>query len=199
MRLDARIGIGVGGFRQLLEHVLGQRENDGTRPSARGDVEGAAHELGHARGIVDFVDPFRDRAEDGAVVELLERLATLRRARHLADEEDERRRILARDVQAGAGVAGAGAARDEAHARPPGELAVSLGHDGGAAFLAAGDEADGVGVVHRIERREIAFAGHAEHRVGAVDLELVDQDFGAGAAFLLAHVRLPGSSIGWSR
>ena len=42
-----------------------------------------------------------------------------------------------RDVEARAGVGGAGAARDEADAGPAGELAIGLGHHGGAAFLAA--------------------------------------------------------------
>ena len=76
-----------------------------------------------------------------------------------------------------------GTAGDEADAGLAGELAVGLRHVGRAAFLAADDVADRVALgVKRVERREIALAGHAEDRVGAVDAQLVDQDLRAAAA-----------------
>ena len=72
-------------------------------------------------------------------------------------------------MHADAGVGRAGAAGDEADARPPGELAVRLGHEGGAALVAAGHEADAVAVlVEAVQRRQEALARHAEHRVDAL-------------------------------
>ena len=84
-------------------------------------------------------------------------------------------------MQADGGVGGAGAAGDEADAGPAGHLAIGLGHDAGAALLPAGDEADAVArVVKRIERGEIALAGHAKGKIHAVNFQLVDQDLAAG-------------------
>ena len=55
-------------------------------------------------------------------------------------------------------------ARDEADARLAGELAVGLGHVGGAAFLAAYDGFDGARVfVQRVDAGQIAFARDQEH------------------------------------
>ena len=72
------------------------------------------------------------------------------------------------------------AARDEAHAGPPGELAVRLGHHGCAAFLAADGQLDGR-VVQRVEHGEVRLAGHAEDVLHAVQHELVHEDLAAGA------------------
>ena len=149
---------------------------------------------GQARRVVDLGHPLGDVAEHLAVVDLLERLAAAHRARDLADQQDHRRRVLARDVDAVAGVGGAGAARHHRDAGAPGELAVGLGHHRGAAFLAAGDVAD-LAVVQRVEQREVALAGHAERELGAVDPQLVDQDLAAGAKIALLGHRV-SSSIG---
>src|SRR6185312_15996688 len=94
------------------------------------------------------------------------------------------------DMEAGAGIAGAGPARHHAQARPPSELAEGVGHHRRATFLAAGHETDRIGVVERIEHGEVALARHGEYRVGAVDLELIDQDLRTGpAARGSAHAR----------
>ena len=118
--------------------------------------------------------PERAGAEHLAVVEFLEGLAVALVAGHLADEQDHRRGVLERGVQADAGVGGARAARDEADARPAAELALRLGHERRAAFLAAGDEADALAVlVKAVEHRQVALARHAEDGVDA----LLDQRF----------------------
>ena len=73
----------------------------------------------------------------------------------------------------------------------PVSLADRFRHHRGAALLAADGHRD-VAVVERVERREIAFARHAEHMVHAVDDQLVDQDFAAGAgAVIAAHQFAP--------
>ena len=85
------------------------------------------------------------------------------------------------------GIGGAGPAGDEADAGPAGGLADRLRHHRGAALLAADRELDRA-VVHAVERREIAFARHAEHMAHAMDDELIDQDLAAGPhAVIAAH------------
>ena len=180
--LDRGEGLRVGDLDRLGQHVLRQRQHHRTRAAAGGGVEGAAHEFGNAAGIVDLRHPFGELAEHAAIVDLLEGLALQRVARDLADEEDERRRILHRHMEAGAGVAGAGAARHHAKAGLPRELAIGVRHHRRAAFLAAGDEADRVGVVERVEHGEVALAGNAEHGIGAVDLELIDENLRPAAS-----------------
>ena len=122
----------------------------------------------------------RERAEDGGEVELLERIAAGVAARHLADEEDQRRRVLVGGVHADGRVGRARAARDEADPRPAGELAVRLGHVRGGSLVAARDEPDRR-VVERIEHRQVALAGDAESQLDAVQLELVDERLAAAS------------------
>ena len=130
----------------------------------------------------------------GAVVEFLEGLALAHVARHLADEHDERRRILARDVDAGRGIGGAGPAGDEADAGPAGRLADRLRHHRRAALLPAHGDGE-IAVVKRVERRKIALARHAEHVAHAVNAQLIDQNLGGGAHIVLsAHRRLRDSA-----
>ena len=89
-----------------------------------------------------------------------------------------------------------GAARDEADARPAGELAVGVGHEGGAAFLAVDDQADAARVVQRVEHREVALAGNAERVVDAVDQQLVDENAAAGASHDRAFLEVRQCSAG---
>ena len=72
----------------------------------------------------------------------------------------------------------------------PVSLPCGLRHHHGAALLAAHRHGD-VAVVEGIERRQIAFARHAEHVAHAVDQELVDQHLAARAHIVLAAHRLP--------
>ncbi len=63
----------------------------------------------------------------------------------------------------------------------PGRLADGFGHDGRGALVAADRDLDGGVIDEGIERRQEAFARHAEHMGDAVHRQLVDQDFAAGA------------------
>ena len=135
-------------------------------------------------GIVDLGRPFGHRAEHGAIVEFLKRLALAHVACDLADEHDDRRRILARDVNAGRSIGGAWPARDEADAGPAGRLADRLRHHRGAALLPAHGDGD-VAVVEGVEHGEIALARHAEYVAHAVDAQLIDQNLGGGARIVL--------------
>ena len=124
--LDWLEGGRVGHGDALDQHVLGERDDDRSRAAAGRGVEGPRDELGDAGGIVDLGRPFGDRSEHRAIVELLEGLALAHFTCNLADEQDHRRGILARDVQPRRRVGGAGPAGDEADAGPSGRLALAL-------------------------------------------------------------------------
>ena len=84
----------------LGEHVLGQGEHDRPGPPGERDRERLGHVLRDPLDAVELPRRLRDAAEDLRVVELLPRLAPAKRARHLADEQDHRRRVLLRGVDA---------------------------------------------------------------------------------------------------
>ena len=180
------------------QHVLGQHQHHRARPALQRGVEGACHVFGQAVGVLHLAHPLghaqRAGAEHLAVVDLLEGLAVALVAGHLADEQDHRRRVLERGVQPDAGVGGAGPARDEADARAAAQLALRLGHEGGAALLPAGDEADVVAVlVEAVEHGQIAFAGHAEGGVHALGDQGFDQCVAGGScAHRRSSVRMRG-------
>ena len=174
---------GVSGVRLVEQYVLRQREHD--RPRARRERrrERARHVLRDAVGVVHLRRPLRHRAEDGRVVELLERFATEMFSRYLADKEDHRRRVLVGRVHAGRRVCRARAARDEADAGPPRQLAVRLSHVRRGRLVPAGDEADRR-VVERVEDREVALPRDAERELDAMELQLIDERPPAGAGHL---------------
>ena len=172
---------GAGGGREVgdvglgRQHVLGQRQHHRAGAPGAGEVEGAGDVFGDALGLVDLGHPLGQPAEHLAVVDLLERLAVAVGPGDLADEQDHRGRVLLGDVDAGAGVGGAGAAGDEADAGPAGGLGPGLGHHRGPTLLPA----DGVGdahVVEPVERREEAFAGDREHPLDPVQRQRVRQN-----------------------
>ncbi len=73
-----------------LKHVLGQRDDDRAGAPLHRHVEGALDDLGGAGGIVDLGRPFGGRAEEGAIIHLLEGAPPLHRPLDLADEQDHR-------------------------------------------------------------------------------------------------------------
>ena len=73
----------------------------------------------------------------------------------------------------------------------PVDLADGFRHHRRAALVAAHGDGD-VAVVKRIEHGEIAFAGHAEGVLDAVDDQLVDQHLGGGTQIILGfHMTFP--------
>ena len=172
---------------RLRQHVLRQRDHHRAGAAAGRDIEGARDELGDAGRVVDLGRPFRDRAENRPVVELLEGLALTHVAGDLADEQDHRGRILARHMHSGRRIGGAGAAGDEADAGRPGGLAGRLRHHGGAALLPADRHGDRP-IMHGVERRDVALARNAKDVAHAVQHELVDQDLGGSSGAVIgAH------------
>jgi len=85
-----------------------------------------------------------------------------------------------RDVNARRSIGGTRTARHKADTGLAGQLALGLSHHGRTALLAADGDGD-VGIVERIEHGQVAFAGHAEQLLHAVEEELIDQDLAAGA------------------
>ena len=103
-------------------------------------------------------------AEHAAVVDLLERLAFLLIRGDLADEQDQRRRVLERRMHADRGVGRARPAGDEADPGTAGQLAVGLGHVRGSRLVAAGDQPDrGC----RVSRRGARCSSRPERRTRA--------------------------------
>ncbi|MNL15555.1 hypothetical protein D3C87_1365460 [compost metagenome] len=164
------------------QRVFGQGQHYRAGAAAGGHREGARDEFRDAVGAVDLRHPLGHLPEHPAVVDFLERLALHEIVAHLADKQDHRRGVLERGVHADAGVGGAGAARDKADAGLAGQLAIGLGHIGGAAFLAADDRLDRIGVlVERVDAGQIAFAGNHEYAARAMDAQLLHQDLAAVA------------------
>ena len=193
MLLGDLIGLGVGNVSKVGQHVFGQRDHDRAGTARGRDMEGAADDLRDACGIVDLGRPLGHRAEDGAVVEFLEGLALAHALVDLADEEDQRGRVLVGDMDTGRGIGGAGTARHEADAGLAGELAGGFRHHAGAALGPADGDLHR-GVVQRVEHGEIALARHAEGVGGAVDQKLVDEDLPASAISHAAALPRPGRS-----
>ena len=182
----ARHGRRVGRVGHLRQHVLGQRQHDRARagpPTAVANARATSSGMRSGRSISNT--HLAMRAEHLLVVDLLERLAPAMPARHLADQQHERRGVLHRGVHAGRGVRRARAARDHADAGPAGQLAVGIGGVGGRRLVAAGDHAQPVAVrVEAVEQREVALARHAERELDAVQRELVGEQLPAALSQL---------------
>ncbi len=164
----------------------GQREHDRSRPARHRHAKCARDILGNALGPIDLRGPLRHAAVHPAIVDLLERLAIDEVAADLADEHDQRRRVLRRRVDADRGVRRAGSARDEGDAGAACQLAVRFGHVGGPAFLPADDEPQLVAdVVERVQHGQVALARDAERERGALRDQVGDEDlvrrFGRGS------------------
>ena len=170
------VGLKVVDLDPVAQHIFRERQDHRPRPAGGRRVEGAAHELGNPRGVVDLGDPLAERAKHAPEIDLLKGLAFLDAARHLTHEEDHRGGILERHVDARRGIRRARAPGDETDPRPPGQLAVGFGHHGAAAFLPADDELDLRRVVERVEHRQIALAGHPEDELHPVNGKLIHQD-----------------------
>jgi hypothetical protein len=155
----------------IAQHVLRQRQDHWALPSGDGELKALVDQFGDALGHVDLRDPLGERGEHFAEIDLLEGLAVNLMARNLADQRDHWGRILEGGVDSNRRVAGAGATGDEQHPGLAGELTIGLGHEGGTAFLPAGNEADLRRVEERIEHFEIAFAGDTEGHVDPVSAE----------------------------
>jgi hypothetical protein len=179
MRPHRPVRPGDGGGAAIALHVFGQGQDHRPGPPGCRDLERLIDQLGDALGQVDLGHPFGQRREHPAEIDLLKRLAVDLVAGDLADQHDHRRRILKCGVDADRGVAGAGAPGHQQHAGSAGELAVSLGHERGAPFLAAGHQTDFRRIVERVEHFEKALAGDAEGHVDTMRAQRRDNQLTA--------------------
>ncbi len=141
----------------------GQRDHH--RPHASGGGETVAGQRRELMLIIHIRHPFRDRAEQRAIIHFLERLAPLVGAAPPGPRTGSSARCPAAPYAARHwhGVAPR-PARHHANAWPPGQLAMRRRHVGRPGFMAAGDDFEAVPhLAQRIQHRQIAFAGHAEH------------------------------------
>ena len=172
---------GAGGaLDHVAQHVFRQRQNHRPRPSAHRRGIGAGDIFRDARGIIDSRSPFGERGEHGLEIDLLKGFAVARAPVDIADEQDHRLRILARDMHADRGVGRAWPARDEGDARSPGQLAVGTGHEGHAALLSARHQVDGGRVVQRVEHRQETLPRHGEDTVAPLFEKRIDKQASAG-------------------
>ncbi len=151
-------------------HVFGQRQHDRPGAAAGRYLKCARHKLRHAICAIDLRDPFGHLAEHAAVIDFLKRFTFDEIVADLADEQNQRRRVLMCDVNADRGVGRAGSASHECHAGLPGQLGVRLGHEGGAGLVPIDDEFDHVArVVQRVKHRQETFAGHGKGVIDTLD------------------------------
>ena len=163
-----------------LSMSSGQRDHHRPGPAVAGGVKGARHDFRDARGVVDFGRPFGDGAEHRAVIEFLERLAVA----HVRAPTWPTNTIIGVEswraiwMPAEALVAPGPRVTKQMPGRP---VALPTASAMMAAPLSCRQTVSVMLlIVKRIERRQIAFARHAEHMAHAVDRQLVDQDFAAG-------------------
>ena len=157
----------------------GKRDHDRAGAALHRDVVGALDDLGNLRGGLDLRRPFGGRAEEGAVIHLLERAAPEHRALDLADEQDHRRAVVLGDMDAVGRVGRAGAAGDEADPGPAGEASGRQRHHRRARLLPADRDLD-ARIVKRVERGEIGLAGHAIDALDALRDQLIHENLPAG-------------------
>ena len=170
-----------GRVRPVLQHVLRQHDHHRPRRRRLRVHERARYDLGHACRVVDQVHGLGHVGEGLGVVHLLERAPPDLGARHLADEQNQRHRVLLGHVHGDRRVGRARPAAHERHARPPRELGVAHGHEPRAALVPAHDGLDGIAVMQGVEHGEIALARHAEHPVHAMRGKAIDKQIGGTA------------------
>ena len=144
---------------------------------------GAGFGLEHALGHL---------AEHLMIIDFLERFAALAAGGHVADEQHQRRGILAGGVNADRGIGCARSAADEACGRAAGQLAIGFGGKSHAAFMAGGNQFDGVArILDRPQDRQVALARYGKSCIDAI----VDQSLHNSLAAI--HGIVPRSLRFW--
>ena len=167
-RLDSRA------FDFLSQQVLPERQDDRTRPAGDGDAGGADRQLRQPVGGGRLDGPLGDLAEDGRQLGLLERFAVTPGRGHLAEDDDEWRRVLACRVDGDRRMAAADHPRCHREGGTPRQPGVGSGHVRRALFMTRRDEADRRVVVDRVQQTHEALAGYTEGVVDARRAEHVE-------------------------
>ena len=162
----------------IVEDVLG-KHHDHRSGRARGAArEGPHHDLRDLFGIGDLPHRLGDGAEELAIVDFLEGAPAPFVARHLAHQQDHRHRILLGNMEGDRAIGGAGSARHHEAGGTAGHLGLGNGHEAGTELMAAHHGGQRLGVVERIEQRQIAFARHAIEALQLLRFQSLDDDIG---------------------
>ena len=180
---DAERGVGmdVGLVHGTVLDV--ERQADVHRTGAAGGhvAERGAHRRRDLGCAVEHPVPLGQRAEQRFLVELGQHVAAARADRDVAGHGEQRDRGLVRLDHARQEVGGAAARWPLAHADPPGDPRVGVGHVGGRALVAGQDVADAVvEAVERIVERQAGVAAQAEDVAHAVQLQHAHERLGPG-------------------
>jgi hypothetical protein len=122
-------------------------------------MKGAADVFRQPLHLIHLCRPFRERAEDSAVIHLLKGFPVAVAARDLANKEDHRRRILPRDMDPCRRIGGPRAAGYEGHTGLAGQLACGLRHHRGRTFMPTDDIGDAP-LIKPVECRQKALPRH---------------------------------------
>ncbi len=181
-----------------VRDVLGQVDQDRSRPPGGGDVEGGGD---HLRDVIDVLDEpvvLGDAHGDAGDVALLEGVGSDGTRRHLTGHDDQRRRVHVGVGERRHDVGGARAARHHGDAGTAGGHGVPLGHVTGALLVADQDVADGR-VDDRVVDGQDGAAGQAEHDVDPLHLEALDEGLGPGHLHVLPSLlcRAAAAVVRW--
>ena len=145
-------------FGNLLgQEILGKRQQDRTRPAARGATQRLVHDPRQRRDVADLARPTTVPADRGRQVHLLERLPAANGPLHLADQRDDGEGIRVGDVQADRQVRRADGARREHGGRVAAERGGGCRHERRAAFVAGRDDTD-AGAHEAVQERQEALS-----------------------------------------
>ena len=133
-----------------------------------------------------FVHVLGHVAEGDLVIDLLKGAAAQVGARHLANEQDQRHRVLFRRMNGDGGVTGTRPAADHGNARGARQLGIGDGHEAGPAFVAAGYDLNVVAIVQGVQYRKVAFSRHTEHTVDTVQHQCIHQGVGGAFHFIVS-------------
>ena len=172
---------------QVGQHVLGQGDHHGAGTAGGGLCPGAGEQFGNAFDPVDLDRPFRHRAKDRAVIDLLKRLAFAHVGADLADKEQHGRAVLHRRMHTDRSIGGPWSAGDETDPGLPGQFAPGRRRKGRTAFVPAQDVIQTSGrIMQGVQNGEVTLAGNAEPLGRAESDQALDQKLSAVALHLAA-------------
>jgi hypothetical protein len=145
-------------------------------------MKGAGDRLGGLLGLVHLDDLLGDVREEAGIVLLLEGEAAEILAFDLADQHDDRCRVVIGGMEGDEAVREAGPARHHGDAGSLAQPPVRHRHEAGACLVAAHHDTDRVALDERAGEPNIALAGHAIDLVDVVRFEAFRQEAGDGSA-----------------
>ncbi len=189
-RVAAEISAPRGGRparRLFLEQILRTQQHRGTGPAARGCGKRHVHVIVDARQLAHAAHPFRARAEELRMIEVLERVPIALRAPHVLHQCDDGDGSLQRLGEPGHEKRRRRAVLAGHHAHLVRDARVAVRHRRARVLGSIGDLADAEFRRDEMQRRRQALA---EHHLHAVPLERPRQNVRAAPAELV-----PGPSL----